>query len=105
MLEPKRLFVMLMVLLMPVSGVADTSVVLDGNNTKSGNVNGLTFKGFGVLSANGTSALLMDYKSEHPERYAELLKILFGSTQLGSGPIARALRAQLKGLYTTASRS
>ena len=31
------------------------------------NRNGLTFKGFGVLSANGTSELLMDYKAEHPE--------------------------------------
>ena len=46
---------------------------------RCGNVNGLTFKGFGVLSANGTSALLMDYKAEHPEAYAELLDILFAA--------------------------
>jgi hypothetical protein len=59
---------------------ADTSIVLDGNNIKATNVNGLTFKGFGVLSGNSTSALLMDYKSEHPDKYAELLKILFGGT-------------------------
>ncbi|WP_437573842.1 sugar-binding protein [Sorangium sp. So ce887] len=58
-----------------------TSISLDGINIQSGNVNGLTFKGFGVLSANSTSELLMDYKSEHPERYAELLKILFGGTR------------------------
>ncbi|WP_437796503.1 sugar-binding protein [Sorangium sp. So ce693] len=58
-----------------------TSISLDGNDIQSGNVNGLTFKGFGVLSANGTSELLMDYKSEHPERYAELLKVLFGGTR------------------------
>ena len=57
-----------------------TTFSLDGNNLASANVNGLTFKGFGVLSANGTSELLMDYKSEHPEQYAELLKILFGGT-------------------------
>jgi hypothetical protein len=59
---------------------ARTSVSLDGNDVEAGNVNGLTFKGFGVLSANGTSALLMDYKSEHPEAYAQLLAILFGGT-------------------------
>jgi hypothetical protein len=58
-----------------------TTVSLDGNNIASTNVNGLTFKGFGVLSANGTSELLMDYKSEHPEKYAELLNILFGGTR------------------------
>jgi hypothetical protein len=58
-----------------------TTVSIDGNDIASTNVNGLTFKGFGVLSANGTSALLMDYKSEHPQQYAELLKILFGGTR------------------------
>lgn len=57
------------------------SIELDGNDIAVDNVNGLTFKGFGVLSANGTSELLMDYKSEHPEAYAELLQILFGGTR------------------------
>jgi len=57
-----------------------TTVSLDGNDIQSGNANGLTFKGFGVLSANGTSAVLMDYKSEQPDAYAALLKILFGGT-------------------------
>ncbi|MEK3716459.1 S-layer homology domain-containing protein [Paenibacillus sp. FSL R7-0333] len=53
-------------------------IQLDGTDIKDGNVNGLTFKGFGVLSGNSTSALLMDYKSEQPEAYAQMLKILFG---------------------------
>ncbi|WNS44135.1 S-layer homology domain-containing protein [Paenibacillus sp. MMS20-IR301] len=53
-------------------------VNLDGNDINQENVNGLTFKGFGVLSGNSTSALLMDYKSEQPEAYAQLLQILFG---------------------------
>ncbi|HEY9059703.1 MAG TPA: dockerin type I domain-containing protein [Pseudobacteroides sp.] len=60
---------------------ADTIITLDGNNIKTTNVNGLTFKGFGVLSGNSSSELLMDYKSEHPEKYAELLQILFGGTR------------------------
>jgi len=59
---------------------AETSIVVNGNNIKANNVNGLTFKGFGVLSGNSSSALLMDYKSENPTKYAELLKILFGGT-------------------------
>jgi hypothetical protein len=62
------------------AAAATTSVSLDGNNVAAGNVNGLTFKGFGVLSANGTSAVLMDYKSQHPEAYATLLQVLFGGT-------------------------
>jgi hypothetical protein len=59
---------------------ADTRIVLDGDNIKAANVNGLTFKGFGVLSGNSSSALLMDYKSENPAKYLELLQILFGGT-------------------------
>jgi len=64
----------------PVQTGTATNILLDGNAIASDNVNGLTFKSFGVLSANGTSELLMDYKSEHPEQYAELLRILFGGT-------------------------
>ncbi|WP_055107662.1 immunoglobulin-like domain-containing protein [Paenibacillus ihumii] len=66
-------------------------VLLDGNDIKAGNVNGLTFKGFGVLSANSTSALLMDYKAEHPEAYAELLQILFG----GENPIMTHVKIEM----------
>ena len=58
-----------------------TNISIDADNIAATNVNGMTFKGFGVLSANGTSALLMDYKSEHPEQYAQLLEILFGGTR------------------------
>jgi hypothetical protein len=62
------------------TAAATTTFTIDGNNVSAGNVNGLTFKGFGVLNANGTSAVLMDYKSQHPEAYATLLQILFGGT-------------------------
>ncbi|GAA0135699.1 hypothetical protein YSY43_25390 [Paenibacillus sp. YSY-4.3] len=66
-------------------------VLLDGNDIKADNVNGLTFKGFGALSANSTSALLMDYKAEHPEAYAELLQILFG----GDNPIMTHVKIEM----------
>jgi len=55
------------------------------------NRNGLTFKGFGVLSANSTSSLLMDYKAEHPEKYWELLETLFG----GSHPIMNTVKIEM----------
>ncbi|HEY3256603.1 MAG TPA: hypothetical protein VGJ91_21740 [Polyangiaceae bacterium] len=68
-----------------------TVIAIDGNNVKAANLNGLTFKGFGVLSANGTSELLMDYKSEQPEAYAQLLQILFG----GPSPIMTHVKIEM----------
>lgn len=58
----------------------DVEIVVDGNlvDTAAANVNGLTYKGFGLLSANSTSNLLMDYKYQHPAAYEELLQIMFG---------------------------
>ena len=55
-------------------------VVVDGMSVDSAaaNVNGLTYKGFGVLSANSTSNLLMDYKTESPAAYYQMLDVLFG---------------------------
>ncbi len=41
-------------------------------------VNGLTYKGFGILSGNSTSNLLLDYKSEDADAYWEMLEYLFG---------------------------
>ena len=49
------------------------NVVLNGNDIAVNNVNGLTYKGFGMLSGNSTSDLLMDYKAEQPKAYAELM--------------------------------
>lgn len=66
-------------------------IAINGSEIPSGNRNGLTFKGFGVLSANGTSALLLDYKAMHPEKYVELLKILFG----GSHPIMSHVKIEM----------
>ncbi|MHA7964118.1 S-layer homology domain-containing protein [Paenibacillus sp. CAU 1782] len=73
------------------AAAATVRVVLDGNDIPADNINGLTFKGFGVLSANSTSALLLDYKSQHPEAYVELLKILFG----GERPIMTHVKIEM----------
>lgn len=72
------------------SGDAE-AVSLNGNDIQADNQNGLTFKGFGVLSANGTSALLMDYKSQQPAAYAQLLKVLFG----GESPIMTHVKIEM----------
>ncbi|MEK3885327.1 RICIN domain-containing protein [Paenibacillus sp. PL2-23] len=82
--------------LLPVSGTpssyaAATDIFLDGNQIQSGNINGLTFKGFGVLSGNSSSALLMDYKAEQPEKYAQLLQILFG----GERPVMTHVKIEM----------
>jgi len=53
--------------------------------------NALTFKGFGILSANSTSALLLDYKSQQPEKYWELLETLFG----GAHPIMTTVKIEM----------
>ncbi|WP_278235978.1 Ig-like domain-containing protein [Isoptericola sp. AK164] len=68
-----------------------TDITVDGADVAADNVHGLTFKGFGVLSANSTSAVLLDYKSEHPEKYAEMLRILFG----GDHPVMRHVKIEM----------
>ena len=57
----------------------------------AGNRNGLTFKGFGVLSANSTSSLLMDYKAQQPKKYWELIETLFG----GDNPIMTTIKIEM----------
>ncbi len=55
-------------------------VIIDGADVEraANNVNGLTYKGFGLLNCNGTSNLLMDYKSSNPDAYWEMMSFLFG---------------------------
>tara|TARA_R110002051_G_scaffold80954_3_gene144994 strand:- start:7098 stop:11333 length:4236 start_codon:yes stop_codon:yes gene_type:complete len=53
-------------------------ILVDGANVHPENVNGLPFKGLGLISGNSTSNLLMDYKAEQPEQYWQLIEVLFG---------------------------
>ncbi|WJK39622.1 carbohydrate-binding protein [Solwaraspora sp. WMMA2056] len=73
------------------AAVAAVEVTVDARDIAADNVNGLTFKGFGVLSANSTSAVLMDYKAQHPEVYARLLRVLFG----GDRPIMSHVKIEM----------
>ena len=74
-----------------VTPPSSDTIVVDGNNIRAGNVNGLTFKGFGVLSANSTSELLMDYKAQSPTAYMRLLQVLFG----GENPVFTNVKIEM----------
>lgn len=41
------------------------------------------YRGAGMVSGNNSSRLLMDYKSDCPERYYEILERIFGSSGIG----------------------
>ncbi len=75
-------------------GVPETKtgeIVINGDDIKKDSVNGLTYKGFGLLSGNSSSDLLMDYKAENPEAYAELMQRLFG----GKYPIMTHVKLEM----------
>lgn len=40
------------------------------------------FRGFGMVSANNSSRLLLDYKTERPRRYWEIMRLIFGKEGL-----------------------
>ncbi|MFI0088267.1 GH59 galactosidase [Streptomyces bobili] len=77
----------------PAGHAADdpVDVVVDGNDVRADNVNGLTYKGLGVLSCNSTSNLLMDYKAEQPSRYWQLIRVLFG----GDNPLVNHVKVEM----------
>ncbi|MGM7723203.1 S-layer protein [Metabacillus sp. Hm71] len=53
--------------------VVTKTITIDGNNVDKYN----RFKGFGTVTANNTSRLLLDYKEEHPKKYWEIMNKLF----------------------------
>ena len=61
----------------PVAVVDDSyyAVTVDGNtiNTDEGTV----YRGLGVVTGNNSSRLLMDYKTENPDAYWEIMNLLF----------------------------
>ncbi|MBQ8787585.1 MAG: glycosyl hydrolase family 59 [Oscillospiraceae bacterium] len=61
----------------PVAVVNDSyyHVTVDGNTTNMGA--GTVYRGLGVITGNNSSRLLMDYKSENPESYWEIMNLLF----------------------------
>ena len=67
----------------PVYAAADSNVheiTVDGDVIDPVN----TFRGFGAVTCNNTSRLLMDYKEEHPDKYWEMMELLF-NPEKGAG--------------------
>ncbi len=71
----------------------ETEIIINGADVDAAaaNVNGLTWKGYGLLSGNSTSDLLMDYKTESPETYQEMLNVLFG----GEHPLLTHVKVEM----------
>ncbi|MCT2897985.1 glycoside hydrolase family 30 protein [Lentilactobacillus buchneri] len=68
-----------------------TSFVIDGEQLDLNAKDANTFKGFGYLSCNNSSRLLLDYKWEHRDSYDQILQILFG----GKHPLMRMLKVEM----------
>ncbi|MFT8393561.1 MAG: glycosyl hydrolase [Liquorilactobacillus ghanensis] len=68
-----------------------TSFIIDGKKLDLNAMNANTFKGFGYISCNNSSRLLLDYKWEYPESYQQILTILFGGTH----PLMRMLKVEM----------
>ena len=67
------------------------TLTIDGSQLQLEQNEANTIKGFGLLSCNNTSRLLMDYKWEHPQVYQQVLQHLFGGQQ----PLMRMLKVEL----------
>ncbi len=53
-------------------------------DTRKSNLNkNKLWRGAGMVSGNNSSRLLMDYKSDHPKRYYEILDRIFGANGIG----------------------
>lgn len=61
----------------PTAMVNDTYTVvsIDGNTVNMDE--GTVYRGLGVVTGNNSSRLLMDYKTENPEAYWEIMNLLF----------------------------
>ncbi|WP_050184025.1 S-layer protein [Domibacillus robiginosus] len=64
----------------PQADTVTKTITIDGNNVDKYN----RFKGFGTVTANNTSRLMLDYKEEHPKEYWEIMNKLFNK-ETGAG--------------------
>lgn len=57
------------------SSVTPMELIVDG--TQANENPAACYRGFGCVSANNSSRLLLDYKVEHPQAYEEIMRLLF----------------------------
>lgn len=58
-----------------------TSFTVDGKQALT--AENTRYDGLGMVSANNSSRLLLDYKAQHPESYQKLLEYMFGENGMG----------------------
>ncbi|WP_169171722.1 family 16 glycoside hydrolase [Bifidobacterium oedipodis] len=76
---------------MPDNPIVPINLTAEDVANAAHNRNGLTYKGFGVLSGNATSAMLLDYRREQPDVYWAMIRTLFG----GSHPIMNVVKIEM----------
>lgn len=69
------------------------TVEIDGNTALT--AEGTLYDGLGFISANNSSRLLLDYKSENPEAYWEILNYVFGEQGIGMNLIKVEMGADI----------
>lgn len=57
------------------TAAAPMEIIVDGTQTNENPA--ACYRGFGCVSANNSSRLLLDYKAEHPQAYEEIMRLLF----------------------------
>ncbi len=61
-------------------GASCMNIIIDGN--KANTAENFLYRGAGMVTGNNSSRLLIDYKTENPEAYWEILNYLFGDKGL-----------------------
>ena len=56
-------------------------IVIDGTTAQL--KENMRYRGAGMVSANNSSRLLLDYKAEHPEAYKQIMEYMFGKEGIG----------------------
>ena len=83
-------------LAMPVTASAEEkNMTVNIDMTTASLAENTLYNGFGLISANNSSRLLLDYKYEQPERYDEILNYLFGEDGLNISHIKVEMGADI----------
>ncbi len=61
-------------------GYEPMQIIIDGNNANT--KENMLYRGTGMVSANNSSRLLLDYKAENPQAYDEIMNYIFGKDGL-----------------------
>ncbi len=62
------------------NGVIDVKVKIDGSKAETRE--NFLYRGQGMISCNGSSRLLLDYKENYPESYRQILEYMYGKNGL-----------------------